>query len=302
MAVSVDVAQKDLLVVQNLKTYFPVRSGVFQRISAWVKAVDDVSFTVKEGETFGLVGESGCGKTTVSRSILRLIPSNEGTVFFDGQDVFNLRSNELKALRRNMQIVFQDPYSSLDPRMPVGDIIAESLLIHGVKDRKQRNIVVQEMLAKVGLNPYHAHRYPHEFSGGQRQRIGIARALALNPRFIVCDEPVSALEVSIQSQILNLLKDLQREYGFSYLFVAHDLSVVEHISDRVGVMYLGKLVEVTSREDLYREPLHPYTQALMSAIPVPDPRRRRDRIVLKGEMPSPLNPPPGCRFHPRCPI
>ena len=302
MALSVDVAKKDILVVQNLKTYFPVRSGVFQRISAWVKAVDDVSFTVKEGETFGLVGESGCGKTTVSRSILRLIPANAGAVFFDGQDVFNLRSNELKALRRNMQIVFQDPYSSLDPRMPVGDIIAESLLIHGVKDSKQRNVVVQEMLAKVGLNPYHAHRYPHEFSGGQRQRIGIARALALNPRFIVCDEPVSALDVSIQSQILNLLKELQREYGFSYLFVAHDLSVVEHISDRVGVMYLGKLVETATREQLFTEPLHPYTRALMSAIPVPDPRRKRERIVLTGEVPSPLNPPPGCRFHPRCPI
>lgn len=302
MAVSVDVTKKDLLVVQNLKTYFPVRAGVFQRVVAWVKAVDDVSFTVKEGETFGLVGESGCGKTTVSRSILRLIPATAGTVFFDGQDVFNLRSNELKALRRNMQIVFQDPYSSLDPRMPIGDIIAESLQIHGMKDRKQRNVIVQELLAKVGLNPYHAHRYPHEFSGGQRQRIGIARALALNPRFIVCDEPVSALDVSIQSQILNLLKELQREFGFSYLFVAHDLSVVEHISDRVGVMYLGKLVEVTSREDLYREPLHPYTQALMSAIPVPNPRRKRERIVLKGEVPSPLNPPSGCRFHPRCPI
>lgn len=302
MAITVDVEKKDMLVVQNLKTYFPVRSGVFQRISAWVKAVDDVSFTVKEGETFGLVGESGCGKTTVSRSILRLIPANGGSVFFDGQDVFNLRSNELKALRRNMQIVFQDPYSSLDPRMPVGDIIAESLLIHGMKDRKQRNAIVQEMLAKVGLNPYHAHRYPHEFSGGQRQRIGIARALALNPRFIVCDEPVSALDVSIQSQILNLLKDLQREYGFSYLFVAHDLSVVEHISDRVGVMYLGKLVETATREQLFSEPLHPYTRALMSAIPVPDPRRKRERIVLKGEVPSPLNPPSGCRFHPRCPI
>jgi len=302
MAITVDIEKKDMLVVQNLKTYFPVRSGVFQRVSAWVKAVDDVSFTVKEGETFGLVGESGCGKTTVSRSILRLIPTNGGSVFFDGQDVFNLRSNELKALRRNMQIVFQDPYSSLDPRMPVGDIIAESLLIHGMKDRKQRNSIVQEMLAKVGLNPYHAHRYPHEFSGGQRQRIGIARALALNPRFIVCDEPVSALDVSIQSQILNLLKDLQREYGFSYLFVAHDLSVVEHISDRVGVMYLGKLVEMATREQLFSEPLHPYTRALMSAIPVPDPRRKRERIVLKGEVPSPLNPPSGCRFHPRCPI
>ncbi len=302
MTVSVPVAQKDMLVVQNLKTYFPVRAGVFQRVVAHVKAVDDVSFTVREGETFGLVGESGCGKTTVSRTILRLIPATGGSVFFDGQDVFNLRSNELKALRRNMQIVFQDPYSSLDPRMPVGDIISEGLLIHGMKDSKQRNAIVQEMLDKVGLNPYHAHRYPHEFSGGQRQRIGIARALSLNPRFIVCDEPVSALDVSIQSQILNLLKALQREFGFSYLFVAHDLSVVEHISDRVGVMYLGKLVEVTTRESLYEEPLHPYTQALLSAIPTPNPRRRRERIVLKGEVPSPLNPPTGCRFHPRCPI
>ncbi len=302
MAVNVDIAQKDLLIVQNLKTYFPVRAGILQKPVAWVKAVDDVSFTVREGETFGLVGESGCGKTTVSRTILRLQPATAGSVWFDGQDVFNLGHDELKKLRRNMQIVFQDPYSSLDPRMPVGDIIAEGLQIHGMKDKKQRNGIVQEMLAKVGLNPYHAHRYPHEFSGGQRQRIGIARALSLNPRFIVADEPVSALDVSIQSQVLNLLKELQREYGFSYLFVAHNLSVVEHISDRVGVMYLGKLVEVTTHEDLYREPSHPYTQALLSAIPLPDPRRKRDRIVLKGEVPSPLNPPKGCRFNPRCPL
>jgi len=302
MAVSVPVEKKDILVVEKLKTYFPVRAGLFQRVVANVKAVDDVSFTVREGETFGLVGESGCGKTTVSRTILRLIPATGGSVFFDGQDVFNLRSNELKALRRQMQVVFQDPYSSLDPRMPVGDIIAEGLQIHGMRNKTERNATVQEMLAKVGLNPYHAHRYPHEFSGGQRQRIGIARALSLRPRFIVCDEPVSALDVSIQSQILNLLKELQREFGFSYLFVAHDLSVVEHISDRVGVMYLGKLVEVTSREDLYRDPLHPYTQALLSAIPVPNPRHKLERIVLTGEVPSPLNPPPGCRFHPRCPL
>jgi oligopeptide/dipeptide ABC transporter ATP-binding protein len=267
-----------------------------------VKAVDDVSFTVREGETFGLVGESGCGKTTVSRTVLRLIPATAGTVYFDGQDVFNLRSHELKAMRRQMQIIFQDPYSSLDPRMPIGDIIAEGLQIHGMKNKAERNTIVQEMLDKVGLNPYHAHRYPHEFSGGQRQRIGIARALSLRPRFIVCDEPVSALDVSIQSQILNLLKQLQREFGFSYLFVAHNLSVVEHISDRVGVMYLGKMVEVTNREDLYRDPLHPYTQALLSAIPVPNPRHKRDRIMLTGEVPSPLNPPSGCRFHPRCPI
>jgi peptide/nickel transport system ATP-binding protein len=302
MAVSVPVSKRDMLVVQNLKTYFPVRAGLFQKVVAHVKAVDDVSFTVREGETFGLVGESGCGKTTVSRTILRLIPATAGSVFFDGQDVFNMRSGELKALRRQMQVVFQDPYSSLDPRMPVGDIIAEGLLIHGMKNSSERNAVVQEMLDKVGLNPYHAHRYPHEFSGGQRQRIGIARALSLRPRFIVCDEPVSALDVSIQSQILNLLKELQREFGFSYLFVAHDLSVVEHISDRVGVMYLGKMVEVASREDLYRDPLHPYTRALLSAIPVPDPRRKRERVVLKGEVPSPLNPPSGCRFHPRCPL
>lgn len=295
-------AGKDLLVVDGLKTYFPIRAGIFQRVVAWVKAVDDISFRIREGETFGLVGESGCGKTTVSRTILRLQPATGGSVFFDGEDVFAKRGGDLKVLRRNMQIVFQDPYSSLDPRMPVGDIIAEGLYIHGMTNATERNEVVQEMLAKVGLNPYHAQRYPHEFSGGQRQRIGIARALALRPKFIICDEPVSALDVSIQSQILNLLRDLQREFGFTYLFVAHDLSVVEHISDRVGVMYLGKLAEVARREELYRNPLHPYTQALLSAIPVPDPRRKRQRIVLKGEVPSPVNPPSGCRFHTRCPL
>ena len=302
MAVDVKVADKDLLVVDNLKTYFPIRAGVFQRVVAHVKAVDGVSFTVREGETFGLVGESGCGKTTVARTVLRLQKATEGSVFFDGEDVFAKRGGDLKALRRNMQIVFQDPYASLDPRMPVGEIISEGLLIQGVRSKEERESTVQEMLDKVGLNPYHAHRYPHEFSGGQRQRIGIARALALRPRFIVCDEPVSALDVSIQSQILNLLRDLQKEFGFTYLFVAHDLSVVEHISDRVGVMYLGKMVEATSRENLFRTPLHPYTQALLSAIPVANPRRKRDRIVLKGEVPSPVNPPSGCRFHPRCPI
>ena len=302
MTIAVDMAAKDLLAVDNLKTYFPIRAGILQRVVAQVKAVDGVSFRVREGETFGLVGESGCGKTTVARTILRLQKATEGTVFFDGEDVFGKRGGDLKALRRNMQIIFQDPYSSLDPRMPVGDIIAEGLFIHGMRDRARRNEVVQEMLDKVGLNPYHAHRYPHEFSGGQRQRIGIARALALNPRFIVLDEPVSALDVSIQSQILNLLRSLQAEFGFTYLFVAHDLSVVEHISDRVGVMYLGKLVEVTNRSELYSNPLHPYTQALLSAIPIPDPRRKRHRIVLTGEVPSPVNPPGGCRFHPRCPF
>jgi peptide/nickel transport system ATP-binding protein/oligopeptide transport system ATP-binding protein len=297
-----DMAARNLLVVDDLKTYFPIRAGLLQRVVAWVKAVDGVSFYVREGETFGLVGESGCGKTTVARTLLRLQKASGGTAFFDGEDVFAKRGGDLKELRRHMQIIFQDPYSSLDPRMPVGDIIAEGLLIHGMRDRKQRNQVVQEMLEKVGLNPYHAHRYPHEFSGGQRQRIGIARALALNPRFIVLDEPVSALDVSIQSQILNLLRSLQAEFGFTYLFVAHDLSVVEHISDRVGVMYLGKLVEVTQRSELYSNPLHPYTQALLSAIPVPDPRRKRQRITLTGEVPSPVNPPSGCRFHPRCPF
>ena len=299
---TITTPKRDLLVVEHLKKYFPVRSGLFQRVTAWVQAVDDVSFTVREGETFGLVGESGCGKTTIGRTILRLTPFTAGSVFFDGEEVFNKRGAELKVLRRNMQIVFQDPYSSLDPRMPVGEIINEGLQIHGIGSAKQRAEIVTEMLAKVGLNPYHARRYPHEFSGGQRQRIGIARALALNPKFIVCDEPVSALDVSIQSQVLNLLKKLQAEYGLTYLFIAHNLSVVEHISDRIGVMYLGKMVEVTDRAELYKNPLHPYTQALLSAIPMPDPRLKRERIVLTGDVPSPLNPPSGCRFHPRCPV
>lgn len=298
--VTINTSQKDLLVVENLKKYFPVRSGLLQRVTAWVQAVDDVSFTVREGETFGLVGESGCGKTTIGRTVLRLTPQTDGAVFFDGEDVFCKRGADLKALRLNMQIIFQDPYSSLDPRMPVGEIISEGLQIHGIGTSKERAQIVTEMLATVGLNPYHARRYPHEFSGGQRQRIGIARALALRPKFIVCDEPVSALDVSIQSQVLNLLKKLQAEFGLTYLFIAHNLSVVEHISDRIGVMYLGKMAEVTSRESLYRNPLHPYTQALLSAIPMPDPKLKRERIVLTGDVPSPLRPPSGCRFHPRC--
>ena len=299
---TITTAKQDLLVVEELRKYFPVRSGLFQRVTANVKAVDGVSFAIREGETFGLVGESGCGKTTIGRTILRLTPYTSGGVFFDGEDVFSKRGAELKALRRHMQIVFQDPYSSLDPRMPVGEIIGEGLQIHGIGTVKERAEIVTEMLAKVGLNPYHARRYPHEFSGGQRQRIGIARALALKPRFIVCDEPVSALDVSIQSQVLNLLNKLQGEYGLTYLFIAHNLSVVEHISDRIGVMYLGKMAELAEREALYRNPLHPYTQALLSAIPMPNPKLKRERIVLTGDVPSPLNPPSGCRFHPRCPI
>ncbi len=292
----------DLVVVQDLKKYFPVRSGLLQRVTAQVKAVDGVSFVIKQGECLGLVGESGCGKTTVGRSILRLVEPTDGSVTFDGIDVVQARTRKLKALRRDMQIIFQDPYSSLDPRVPVGESVGEGLLIHGMKDSQERHAVVLDMMRKVGLEEYHVRRYPHEFSGGQRQRIGIARALALQPRFIICDEPVSALDVSIQSQVLNLLRDLQREFGLTYLFIAHNLSVVEHISDRVAVMYLGKMAELTNREELFHNPLHPYTQALMSAIPIPDPTVKRERIVLTGDVPSPLNPPAGCRFHTRCPL
>jgi oligopeptide transport system ATP-binding protein len=291
---------RDLLVVRDLYKYFPVRRGILQRVAGYVKAVDGVTFTVREGETFGLVGESGCGKTTLGRTVLRLIEPSKGEVFFDGKPVLRAKGSELKALRRNMQIIFQDPYSSLDPRMPVGESIAEGLVIHGIGDKAYREQRVREVLARVGLHPEHARRYPHEFSGGQRQRIGIARALAINPKFIVCDEPVSALDVSIQSQVLNLLRDLQEEYGLTYLFIAHNLSVVEHISDRVGVMYLGKLVEIAPVADLFSHPKHPYTKALLSAIPVPNPRLRRERIVLTGDVPSALRPPGGCRFHTRC--
>ncbi len=428
--------KEDLIVVENLVKHFAIRGGLLQRVQAWVKAVDGVSFTVKKGETLGLVGESGCGKTTVARTLLGLIPHDGGSVYFDGQDAlaafasrkergiqkgawlaiviavfflpgpiggpnlfedpgraiyvalpffilitlmfvlaglwsgavgnetlltvkayfrrnipiwatgvilgliwFNgaaalvgtlglhkfpgmmisvvvllvggwlihvyhgrIIDRRIKRLRRSMQIVFQDPYSSLDPRVPVGESIGEGLLVHGIKDASQRFQIVLDTLETVGLKEFHARRYPHEFSGGQRQRIGIARALALEPQFIVCDEPVSALDVSIQAQVLNILKDLQREHGFSYLFIAHNLSVVEHISDRVAVMYLGKVVELADRGELFENPLHPYTQALMSAIPVPDPKLKRERIILKGDVPSPINPPSGCRFHPRCPV
>ncbi|MEO8082204.1 MAG: oligopeptide/dipeptide ABC transporter ATP-binding protein [Ardenticatenales bacterium] len=272
-----------------------------QRIAAWVKAVDGVTFDIREGETFGLVGESGCGKTTVGRTILRLIEPTSGKAIFRGQNVFDVPRRQMKSLRKDMQIIFQDPFSSLDPRMPIGQSIAEGLHVHGITG-SAADTVVKQVLDEVGLHPEHGRRYPHEFSGGQRQRIGIARALALRPKLIICDEPVSALDVSIQSQVLNLLDDLQKEYGLTYLFIAHNLSVVEHISTRVGVMYLGRMVELTDRDELFRNPLHPYTKALISAVPVPDPTLKRDRIILEGDVPSPLNPPSGCRFHPRCPI
>jgi oligopeptide/dipeptide ABC transporter ATP-binding protein len=291
-----------LVEVNNLVKYFPVRAGLLQRVVNHVKAVDDVSFFVKKGETLGLVGESGCGKTTVGRTMLRLIEPTAGAVKFQGQDVFSMKPRDLKVVRRDMQIIFQDPYASLDPRVPIGESVMEGLQIHKIGTSRERVDIMLETLSKVGLESYHARRYPHEFSGGQRQRIGIARALALRPKFIICDEPVSALDVSIQSQVLNILKDLQVEFGLTYLFIAHNLSVVEHVSNRVAVMYLGKMVEMTSREELFRNPLHPYTQALMSAIPVPNPRLKRQRTILKGDVPSPLNPPKGCRFHPRCPV
>ena len=291
-----------LVKVDNLVKYFPVRAGLLQRVVNQVKAVDDVSFFVRKGETLGLVGESGCGKTTVGRTMLRLIEPTGGAVRFEDRDVFAMKPNELKVTRRDMQIIFQDPYASLDPRVPIGESVMEGLHIHRIGTPRERVDIMLETLKKVGLESYHSRRYPHEFSGGQRQRIGIARALALRPKFIICDEPVSALDVSIQSQVLNILKDLQVEFGLTYLFIAHNLSVVEHVSNRVAVMYLGKMVEMTSREELFRNPLHPYTQALMSAIPVPNPRLKRQRTILKGDVPSPLNPPRGCRFHPRCPV
>ena len=295
-------SRNDLVKVEDLVKHFPVRGGVFRRIVDWVQAVDGVSFTIREGETLGLVGESGCGKSTVGRTLLHLIEPTSGTVEFEGVNVFKVKKQELKILRRDMQIIFQDPYASLNPRRPISDSIMAGLKIHKIGTPNERNDMVMDMLRRVGLESYHAHRYPHEFSGGQRQRIGIARAIVLHPKFIICDEPVSALDVSIQSQVLNLLQDLQEEFGLTYLFIAHNLSVVEHISDRVAVMYLGKIVELAPRQDLYDNPLHPYTQALISAIPIPKPNLERERIILQGEVPSPQNPPSGCRFHPRCPV
>jgi oligopeptide transport system ATP-binding protein len=306
-----------LLSVQDLTKHFPIKGGILgiSNLGA-VRAVDGVSFEIRQGETLGLVGESGCGKTTLGKVVLGLLPASSGAVSFKGETIFDIPSNEerkagrkkttmmkpnrLKALRRDVQVVFQDPYASLNPRMTVAEIVGEGPLVHGMTNKAQREALVRELLGKVGLNQSHIHRYPHEFSGGQRQRIGIARALALNPAFIVCDEPVSALDVSIQSQVLNLLDDLQREFGLTYLFIAHNLAVVEHISDRVGVMYLGRMAELAEVDELYQNPRHPYTVALLSAIPNPDPRIRKKRLVLKGDIPSPANPPSGCRFHTRC--
>ncbi|MBF8289122.1 MAG: oligopeptide/dipeptide transporter, ATPase subunit [Chloroflexi bacterium] len=291
-----------LVEVDGLVKHFPVKSGILQRTTAQVRAVDGVSFEIRKGETLGLVGESGCGKTTVGRLLLRLLEPTGGTIRFDGVDITALHGRALKPYRRRMQIIFQDPFASLDPRTPIGDSIGDGLRIHGLGTPSERREKVRRMMDLVGLAPYHARRYPHEFSGGQRQRIGIARALVLEPELLVCDEPVSALDVSIQAQVLNLLKQLQGELGLTYVFVAHNMGVVEHISDRVAVMYLGRIAELADRHACFTDPQHPYTQALMSAIPIPDPALRRTRVILAGDVPSPLNPPSGCRFHPRCPL
>ncbi|AUM64258.1 dipeptide/oligopeptide/nickel ABC transporter ATP-binding protein [Brevibacillus laterosporus] len=292
---------EDLLVVNRLKKYYPITGGVFAREIGAVKAVDDVSFRVKRGETLGLVGESGCGKSTTGRSILRLIEPTSGEVLFEGKNVARMKREEVREIRKDMQIIFQDPFASLNPRHTVGKILEEPLIVHGMNSSKERSKRVHELLEVVGLSSYHAGRYPHQFSGGQRQRIGIARALILNPKLIVADEPVSALDVSVQSQVLNLMQDLQKEFNLTYLFIAHDLSVVRHISDRVGVMYLGRIAELADKDELYTNPLHPYTKALLSAVPVADPDKEQERIILQGDLPSPANPPSGCTFHTRCP-
>ena len=291
-----------LLEVKDVKKYFPIKKGLLNRVVGQVKAVDGVSFTINKGETFGLVGESGCGKSTMARVILRLQRATAGDIIFDNRNITRMSAKELRPLRQDMQIIFQDPFGSLNPRFLVRDIIGEPLQVHTQMSKKEIDARVVELMEMVGLDPSRRNRYPHEFSGGQRQRIGMARAIALNPRFIVADEAVSALDVSVQSQVLNLLMKLQKELGLTYLFIAHGLNVVRHISDRVGVMYLGKMVEVAPTEEIFERPLHPYTEALLSSIPVPDPRAKRERIVLQGDVPSPANPPSGCRFHPRCPF
>jgi oligopeptide/dipeptide ABC transporter ATP-binding protein len=293
---------ENLLEIKNLKTYYPVKGGFFRRTIGNVKAVDNVSFEIKKGETLGLVGESGCGKSTAGRTILRLLKPTEGKIIFDGKDITKVTGKSLREIRKDLQMVFQDPYASLNPMQMVGDIIAEPIYNFEKKSKEELKKEVMDLLGKVGLPEDAYYKYAHEFSGGQRQRIGIARALALRPKLIIADEPVSALDVSVQSQVLNLLKDLQKEFDLTFLFIAHDLSVVKHMSDRIGVMYLGNMVEIADKELLYADPLHPYTQALISAIPSPDPRKKKERIILKGDVPSPLNPPTGCPFHPRCPM
>lgn len=295
-----DIDEDDLVVVKNLKKYFPIKKNAFGRGNTYVKAVDGISFSIKRGTTMGLVGESGCGKSTTGRTILRLQDKTSGEVYINGKEIFSLSKEELRKMRPNIQIIFQDPFSSLSPRMPVGEIIGEGVREHGIVPKEEFDDYITRIMKASGLQEYHKDRYPHEFSGGQRQRICIARALALNPDFIVCDEPVSALDVSIQAQIINLLKKLQREFGITYLFISHDLSVVEHISDTVGVMYLGNIVEYAETGKLFSHPLHPYTKALFSAIPVPDPNYKMERIILQGSIPSPANPPSGCKFHTRC--
>jgi len=292
--------QKPLLEIRGLKKYFPIKKGIFRRNAGWVQAVDGVALHIGKGETLGLVGESGCGKSTIGRCILRLLEPTEGEIFFEGKNISTLESAGMKRFRRKVQAIFQDPYSSLNPRMSVGHIVREPLLVQGLHSEAERQERVEDLFRKVGLRPEYMSRYPHEFSGGQRQRIGIARSLALQPDLIICDEPVSALDVSIQAQVINLLDDLKQEFGLSYLFIAHDLSVVEHVSERIAVMYLGKIVEVAKDTELYSHPLHPYTQALLSAIPIPKPQQKKKRTILRGEVPSPINPPAGCRFHPRC--